>query len=164
MRGRYPAGMEYLDKLDAAAEDKARLKAIFDTLYGQVRLLEACEQLGIGETRFHQLRELALRGALDAIRPRPAGRPRVRETAAAQRIQELEQALAAKELELQAALVRAEVALIVPGRFESAEAKKGQRPSVKLGKQKPRQARPGTVPRSQPVSRKKPACRRSSWI
>lgn len=138
MRGRYPAGVEYLDKLDAAAEDKARLKAIFDTLYGQVRLLEACEQLGIRETRFHQLRERALRGALDAIRPRLAGRPRVRETPADERIRELEQALAEKELELQAALVRAEVALIVPGRVESPVEKKGRRPSVRLSKQKPR--------------------------
>ena len=69
MRGRWPSGREYVDKLSGSAETKERLKTIFDTMYGEKRLLEACAQLDIGETRFHQLRELALQAALAAIEP-----------------------------------------------------------------------------------------------
>ena len=138
MSGRYPAGSEYVDKLEGAAVDKERLKAIFDTMSGAARLQEACDRIGIRERRFHQLRDRALQGALDAIRSRPAGRPSRPTTPEARRIRELEQALAAKELQLQEALVRAEVALILPPRAESAAEKRGRRPRVKLGKSKPR--------------------------
>lgn len=138
MRGRYPAGVEYVDQLEGDRADKQRLKAILDTLYGEARLLEACAQLEIGETRFHQLRERALQGALDAIAPRPAGRPRRHGSVDAERVRALEQALLAKELELQEALVRTEVALILPPRVEAAAEKKGRRLNVKLGQRKPR--------------------------
>ena len=67
MRGRWPAGPEYIDKLVGDADTKDRLKAILDTLYGQARLLEVCNLLDIRETRFHQLREAALQAALTAI-------------------------------------------------------------------------------------------------
>jgi hypothetical protein len=137
MRGRYPAGLEYVDKLDGAAADKERLKVILETLFGEARLLEACTRLGIRETRFHQLRDRALQGALDAITPRPAGRPSRQAAGAAELVLGLEQALAAKDLELQQALVREEVALILQPRVETA-AKKGRRSNVKLRKQKPR--------------------------
>lgn len=136
MRGRYPAGVEYVDKLDGAEEDKERLTAILKTLSGEARLLEACEQLGIRPTRFHQLRDRALQGALDAITPRPMGRPR--RPSVAERVRELEQALAAKELELRQAQVREEVALILPQRGEMEAVKKGRRSNVKLRRQKPR--------------------------
>ncbi len=138
MRGRYPAGVEYVDKLDGAEADKERLKAILKTLSGEARLLEACDQLGIRETRFHQLRDRALQGALDALTPRPTGRPSRQNVAVAERVRELEQALAEQELVLQQALVREEVALILPQRGENETVKKGRRPSVKLRKQKPR--------------------------
>jgi hypothetical protein len=138
MRGRYPAGVEYVDKLEGAEADKERLKAVLKTLSGEMRLLEACDRLGIRETRFHQLRDRALQGALDALTPRPLGRPRRHSVADAERIHELEQALAEKELEMQQALVREEVALILAPRTEPETVKKGRRSSVKLRRQKPR--------------------------
>ena len=98
MRGRYPSGLEYVEKLDGATEDKERLKAILATMTGEVRWLEACDQLGISESRMHQLRAYALQGALDGIRPRPAGRPSRLTTADGERIRELEQRV--QELEL----------------------------------------------------------------
>jgi hypothetical protein len=137
MRGRYPDGPEeLLEALDGTTEDKQRVQAILATVFGPARVMEACEKLGIGETRFRQLRDLALQGALDGIRLRPAGRPSRRATADAARVDELERMLAGKELELQQALVREEVALILPQRVESG--KKGRRSNVKLRKQKPR--------------------------
>jgi hypothetical protein len=138
MRGRYPADLdECIDELDADTEDKKRLKTILKTVYGESRLFQSCETLVVGETRFRQLRRRALQGALDAIKPKPSGRRSKSTTPEAQRIRELEELLAEKELQLQQALVREEVALILP-RAAAATEKKTRRPSVKLRKQKPR--------------------------
>jgi len=138
MRGRYPDGPELLDAFDASAEDKERVQRIMATVFGQERVHETCERLDVGETRFRQLRDLMLQGALDAIKARPSGRPSRQALAAAERVAELEQALAEKELELQQALVRTEVALILRQRTESATTKKGRPSNVKLRKRKPR--------------------------
>jgi hypothetical protein len=138
MRGRYPDGPELLDQLDGAEDDKRRVLAVWETVLGLARVQEVCDRLGIGETRFRQLRALTLRGAIDGVRCRPGGRPRHRALADAVRIRELEQELAEARLELQQALVRAEVALILPQRTEEKPTKKGQGSSVKLRKRKPR--------------------------
>ena len=140
MRGRRPAGPEYVDQLDGTAQDKERLQAILETLGGQARLQEACDRIAVGESRFRQLREAALQGALDAIVPRPAGRPRQACSSEAERIRELEAALVEKELELHAAQVRAEVALVLPRVVDGqvGPEKKTRRPSAKLRRRKPR--------------------------
>jgi hypothetical protein len=139
MRGRYPDGAEeLLEALDGTTEDKQRVQAILETVCGLARVLQACEQLDIGETRFRQLRELALQGALDGIRARPSGRPSGCAVADAERIRELKQQLAETKLELQQALVRSEVALILPQRTEEEPTKRGQCSTVKLRKRKPR--------------------------
>src|SRR5262245_55360204 len=75
MRGRLPVGPECVEKLEGSAEAKRRLELILRTLAGSCRVQEACEELGISEARFHQLRQEALQAALDGLRPRPAGRP-----------------------------------------------------------------------------------------
>jgi hypothetical protein len=77
-------------------------------------VLEACAQLGIQETRFHQLRELALQGALTAIEPRPAGRPSRTPASAAEQISVLQERVQELELALHAAQVREEIALVLP--------------------------------------------------
>jgi hypothetical protein len=143
MRGRYPSGLEYVDKFDGAAEQKERLKAILATMNGALRWLEACDQLAVSESRLHQLRADAIQAALDGIRPGKAGRPSRKAVAAAARIRELEQRVRELELAVQEAHVREEVALILSQRGEGEvgdvePGKKGQRPSVKLRKQKPR--------------------------
>jgi hypothetical protein len=114
MRGRHPAGPEYVHKLQASDETKQRLIAILETLSEQSRVLEACERLGISEARFHELRQEALQGALDRMEPRPAGRPRRCDEASGQRIQELEQRVQQLEIEVRAAQVRAEINLALP--------------------------------------------------
>jgi hypothetical protein len=114
MRGRLPAGPEYIDKLKGSPETKERLKAILDTLYGEARVLEVCAQLGLGETRFHQLREAALQAALTAIEPRPAGRPSRTTSTEAERIDALERRVRELEQALHEAQVREEIALVLP--------------------------------------------------
>ena len=78
--------------------------------------------------------------ALDAIRPRPAGPPSQQALADAEQIRALQQRVQELELAVQEAQVREEVALILSqrGEGEVEPAKKGQRPSVNLRKQKPR--------------------------
>lgn len=138
MRGRHPAGLDVcIDELDGTFEDKQRLKTILKTVCGASRVFEGCEELHVGETRFRQLRRQALQGAIDALKPKPSGRPSKASVVDARRLQELEQLLAEKELQLQEALVREEVALILP-RARAEAGKKTPRPSVKLRKQKPR--------------------------
>ncbi len=114
MRGRWPSGPEYIDKLIGSAETKERLKAIFATMYGEKRLLEACAQLEVGETRFHQLRELALQGALSAIEPRAAGRPSRAPLSEVEQIRALQARIEELELALHEAQVREEIALVLP--------------------------------------------------
>jgi hypothetical protein len=141
MRGRLPAGPEFIDKQVASVETKERLKAIIDTMYGQKRLLEACAELGIGETRFHQLRELAIQAALLALEPRPAGRPSQSALPEAEQIRALEQRIEELELALHEAQVREEIALVLPNLQrpvgepdEFAEGKKMPSPPVKIRK------------------------------
>jgi hypothetical protein len=137
MRGRYPAGLvECIEELDGARQEKQRLQTIFETVLGESRLFQSCAALAVGETRFRQLRRRALQGALDAIKPKPPGRPGKHTTLDAQRVAELECLLVEKELELKETLVREEVALILP---RAAEGGKKTPPStVKLRKCKPR--------------------------
>jgi hypothetical protein len=142
MRGRWPAGPEYIDKLVGEQETKERLKAILDTLYGQARLLEVCDQLDIRETRFHQLRETALQGALSALTPRPAGRPSRASASETEEIRALRQRIAELERALLEAQVREEIALVLPhlqrnnGDRDTGEEKK--MPSQRVKVRKPR--------------------------
>jgi hypothetical protein len=140
MRGRLPSGPEYIDKLEGEREEKERLKAILATMFGEMRLLEACAEMGIGETRFHQLRELALQAALEAIARRPAGRPSLASFSEAEEIRR--QALRIEELELalHEAEVREEIALVLSqgdardDDAQNGEGKKMSSPHVKIRK------------------------------
>lgn len=140
MRGRLPSGLEYIDKLEGSAEEKERLKAILATMYGEKRLLEACAELGIGETRFHQLREAALQAALEAITRRPAGRPSLASLSEPEQVRRHAERIEELELALQEAQVREEIALILsPARTlddagDDAEGKKMRQQHVKIRK------------------------------
>src|SRR5262245_3572027 len=109
MRGRRPAGPEYVEQLHASGEAKQRLRAVLETLAGRLRVHEACAQLGIGPVRFHALRHSVLQAALAALEPRPAGRP-AREAATSAddaRLEELATQLEAAQLREEVALIRA---------------------------------------------------------
>jgi hypothetical protein len=132
MRGRRPAGPEYVDKLDGSDQSKQRLRVILETVAGRCTVQEACAQLDVGEVRFNQLRQEALQGALATIEPKPAGRPRT--TAPEQeRIEALQQSLADRDTELREAQVREEIVLALPRRTLAAPPEKKTR----------RRARPG---------------------
>jgi hypothetical protein len=112
MRGRIPAGPEAVEQLDGSDKAKERLRIILETIAGRLRVAEACEQLGICEQRFRQLRAELLRAALASLEDQPAGRPpRPKE---ADESVTLRRQLQALEEELHVAQVREEIALALP--------------------------------------------------
>ncbi len=127
MRGRRPAGAEYVAKLTGADEAKHRLSVILRTLSGECRVAEACELLGVGMSRFHELRHEALQAALDALTTRPPGRPPA--LPPDPRVAALERQLEGLRVELEAAKAREEVALALPAlAAKAASGKPGSRP------------------------------------
>jgi hypothetical protein len=127
MRGRRPAGPDYVDGLEGSPVARHRLKVILQTLKGERRLNDACAELQISPQRFHQLREEALTGALASIEPGSPGRRPQTLSPEAERIRALEAALAAKEVELKAAQARAEIATVLPGVAREPEPEKKTR-------------------------------------
>jgi len=113
-RGRRAEGAGLVGRLDGSDLAKARLGVILGVLAGQRGVGEACRRLGLSERRFRALRLRALQGALSTLEPRPAGRPAQappaggQETALRATIREL-------QLDLRAAQVREEIALVLPG-------------------------------------------------
>lgn len=144
MRGRRPTGPEYLDKRLGSAEAKERAKAVLGTMFAGERVLAACDQLGIHETRFQQLRERAADALLSALEPRPAGRPSRASLSEVEYIRALEQRIEELEQALHQAQVREEIALVLPhvqrptgaGAHDSAlaEGKKMRQRRVKIRK------------------------------
>lgn len=114
MRGRFPAGPAYVEKLEGSTVAKERLRVVLETLAGDCRVQEACERLGICEQRFHQLRQEALEAALAGLEPGVPGRPARTLSPAEEQVRVLQEQLARMELELRAAKAREEIALTLP--------------------------------------------------
>jgi len=137
---RPPEGVGHVDRLDGPEELKWRLRVLLDTIAGRVSVAQACEELGVSESRLHELRRQALVGALGALMPKPAGRPSTTETTTT-REKDLEARIEELEVDLQAALVRTELALAMPELFRGG-AKKNPRRRKKSGAEPP--ASPGS--------------------
>ena len=73
--GRKPAGPQIAERLEGSPAAKQRLEVILETIAGQLTVPQACQQLGIGESRFHALRNQTLQATLETLEPRPLGRP-----------------------------------------------------------------------------------------
>jgi Helix-turn-helix domain len=140
MRGRLPAGPEYVEKLQGSADAKLRLELILRTLAGTCRVQEACEQMGVSEARFHQLRQEALQAALDGLSPRPPGRPAA--VPADPRVAELQQETESLRLELLAAQTREEIALVLPRLASPNESEPGDTPGKKASRRRQEGRRP----------------------
>lgn len=114
MRGRRPRGPECVDNLTGSATAKERLKIVLEVIAGRCRVTEACHKLGISEARFHQLKNEALAGAMTALEPGHAGRPPRVPSPAEEQVRLLEHKLQEQAIELRAAEVREEIALVLP--------------------------------------------------
>jgi transposase-like protein len=126
---RPPDGLKHVDRLVGPAATKHRLRVILETLTGERSVSEACEELGVGEARFHTLRRQALEGALGGLKPARAGRPRKPPPAAPTRVERLEQELDDVRMRLWAAEIREEIALVMPHLLRPGKKKKtGDKP------------------------------------
>jgi transposase-like protein len=114
MRGRRPLGPALVAALAAPRGTRERLQVVLETLTGQLTLDAAAQRLGLGRTRVLVLRRQALRGAADALAPRPVGRPPRDALEPPPAVARLEARVRELELALQAALVRTDVALTMP--------------------------------------------------
>ena len=74
-RGRKPLATRHVDSLCGSERAKLRLQTILQTLQGQMTVAEACQMLGIGESRFYALRNQWLQESVELLEPRPLGRP-----------------------------------------------------------------------------------------
>lgn len=115
MRGRRPAGLDYVDRLrDYDDETRLRVKVILQTMFEGLRVKHACATLKMSPQRFHQLRETFMREGVEGIKPRPKGRPSTRPSPQQQEVERLQQQLADARMELRAAQARVEIAALLP--------------------------------------------------
>jgi hypothetical protein len=112
-----------VDSLEADETSRARLRAVLGTIAGTLSVEAACASLSVSAARFDQIRRAALLGALEALSPRPAGRP------PGERPDEAVVALSARVAELEREnerlRIREEVALRAPGLLEPRGGAKG---------------------------------------
>lgn len=114
LRGRPSLGVGHVDRLEGDLLTKERLQTILRVLGGELRVTDACATLGVSEAQFHRLRERALQGALTALEPRPPGRPRSELVEEVSRVAALQAQLDDLAMELRAAQLREEIALVMP--------------------------------------------------
>jgi hypothetical protein len=106
-------GAAHVDAVLGPREAKERVKAVLETIAGDRTVEAACQELGVSPTRFDQLRAAALKGAVEALSPRPPGRPARKEPDEA--IAALRARVAELEHENERLRVREEVAIRAPG-------------------------------------------------
>jgi Ser/Thr protein kinase RdoA (MazF antagonist) len=107
------SGDRMLDPLPGTEGAKARLAAIVATMSGEKSIPAVCEELGIGEARFHEMRKEFLASAVELLEKKTAGRkPAGGESP--ERIRELEKEVRKLRVELEASRLRTEIALTMP--------------------------------------------------
>jgi hypothetical protein len=110
MRGRKPPGPEFVRRLRGSAASKERAEIILKTVTGELRIQEASALLGITPQRLHMLRQEGMQALVDRLEPQPSGRPRQAPAPAGP------EPVESLQRELEAARVREEIALLLPGR------------------------------------------------
>lgn len=117
---------------------------ILETIGGRRTIQSACAQLGLSQTRFHEIRAQALAGALAGLESKPAGRPSMTPRESPE-IRALKEENLELRMDLQCARVREQIATVMPHLLEPRPAadqkKKAMPPQELFGR------RPGTTRR-----------------
>jgi hypothetical protein len=100
--------------LEGSERAKQRLEVILETITGELTIDQACQCLGVGPAMLHRLRTEVLEAGLARLEPRPLGRPRQVPIAEQLRCEELQGQVAELESELKIAVVREEIASVMP--------------------------------------------------
>ena len=125
--GRPPLGPELVDRLSTTDESKTRLKAILETIAGTKTVEEACAQLDVSQSRFHELKSIALTAAAMSLEPAPRGRPRKQDDPAAGAFESLKERVNDLEQELVFAKTRTVLATAFPHLIKDPNAEKKKR-------------------------------------
>lgn len=126
-RGRKADGAKLVERLQGSAEAKNRLQLILKTFSGRQTVAAACLALGIGERRFHAVRNQVLQVALTSLEPRAAGRHGRTLTGKDERVSTLEAVVRDLKIALRASQIREEVALTMPQLLHRPASKKAAR-------------------------------------
>jgi transposase-like protein len=113
-RGRPVKGPSLVEDLEGTEGAKKRLRVILETIAGEKSVEEACQELGIGKSAFHQIRAQVMQAALRDLEPRQPGRPAAEPSGSDEKIARLEKELDEAQLQLQVAHVREELLLGMP--------------------------------------------------
>jgi len=131
-RGRPPLGLQHVEGLPGSEEAKARLKLVLATLTGEKTVPQACAALGVCESRFHELRSEFLAQGVAALEPKPLGRPPDPEPTLLERENlRLHRENTDLKLRLEGALIREELALVMPHVLKPARVQKKLDPRTK---------------------------------
>jgi hypothetical protein len=137
-RGRPPKGAELVDSLGGEELARSRLKVILRTLSGELSVQQACAELGVGESRFHELRSQALGGALAGLEPKSAGRKPTPVPPRQDEIEALRSQIEMMKLELRFAHAREELAVGLPGVFDPQRAEEAAKKKTRARREKER--------------------------
>ena len=113
-RGRRMDGPELVSKLEGSEQAKERLGLIMRTFSGELSVEEACRKMGVGLTAFSALRKKALASALTELEPGRPGRPARVESVSVEAYNKLKSENIELRLDLEAARLREEIALVMP--------------------------------------------------
>jgi hypothetical protein len=87
---------------------------ILRTISGELTIEQACAELGVKRSRFHDMRSEFLERATGLLEPRPPGPRPVAPTPADREAERLHRRVADLELELHASHIREEFAVVMP--------------------------------------------------
>jgi hypothetical protein len=113
-RGRPPLGPEIVEHLQGSPEAKHRMRVILQTLAGDLSVPQACAELDISESRFHEMRGELLQQALEQLEAKPRGRPPDIPSEQEARIRQLQQQVQSLTADLRAGQIREELAIMLP--------------------------------------------------
>ncbi len=124
---RPPKGEKLVENVEGSDEAKRRARVIVETLAGKKRVAEACEELGVSESHFHELRAQFLAGAVAGLEPGRPGRPATPKEISEATVESLKQEITELRIDLQAARIREELAVAMPHVLKPRSGKKTTR-------------------------------------
>ncbi len=156
--GRRPDPAAIITRLAGSPQAQQRLDLMLQTLTGKSPLPEAAARLGLGRSRFCLLRQEMLQAALESLEPKARGRPPLQTTPQEQQIAALQEQVQALKIDLKAAQIREELALLMPHVLQRKRHKVRRKKNASGGRS--RRRRRDAAPREAPRSHA-PADRRS---
>lgn len=111
-RGRKPDIDGLIERRVGSAEAKRKAKLLLRTFGEELTVIEAGRALGLNEGRAHVWRARGLQAVVDAMEPRPAGRPREKAEPESVDVAHLRSHIAELERELAVLRAREEIAVL----------------------------------------------------